>query len=138
MNEAELLRQELDHYRSEKERIRGIIGQIGGTNAKTRDTFINILFLIIVCGLFVLDLISEFAIPIHWLPPNLSMELALLLVSLKIIWMIHKQTKVDHFQFWMLNSIEYQVNAVSKRIQELDDKLTGAEEVSRSNELRSR
>jgi hypothetical protein len=44
-------------------------------------------------------------------------------VSLKIIWMIHAQTKVDHFQFWILNSIEFRMNMVSRRIAELDDVL---------------
>jgi len=51
----------------------------------------------------------------------MSMELALLLVSLKIIWMIHRQSKVDHFQFWVLNSIEFQINIMSKRLKDLEE-----------------
>jgi hypothetical protein len=53
------------------------------------------------------------------------MELVLLLVSLKIIWMIHRQTKVDHFQFWVLNSIEFQINMMSKRLRELEERTLG-------------
>jgi hypothetical protein len=123
MNEADILRQELDHYRSEKERIRKVIGQIGGATSKRQDRLINIVFLVVVLGLFVFDILREltgFALPM--IPRFLSMELALLLVSLKIIWMIHRQSKVDHFQFWVLNSIEFQINMMSKRLKDLEER----------------
>ena len=123
MNEAEILRQELEHYRTEKDRIRKVIGQIGGTTNKRQDRLINIIFLVVVLGLFVFDILREvagFALP--GLPRFLSMELALLLVSLKIIWMIHRQSKVDHFQFWVLNSIEFQINMMGKRLRELEER----------------
>ena len=123
MNEADILRQELDHYRSEKDRIRKVIGQIGGTTSKRQDRLINIVFLVVVLGLFVFDILREltgFTLPT--IPRFLSMELALLLVSLKIIWMIHRQSKVDHFQFWVLNSIEFQINMMSKRLKELEER----------------
>jgi hypothetical protein len=54
------------------------------------------------------------------LPQSFSLEVGVLLVSLNIIWMIHKQTKVEHFQFWILNSIEYRPNDIAKRIQRLE------------------
>ena len=123
MDEAEILRQELEHYRTEKERIRKVIGQIGGATSKRQDRMINIIFLVVVLGLFVFDLLREvtgFALPT--LPRLLSMELALLLVSLKIIWMINRQTKVDHFQFWVLNSIEFQINMIGKQLKSLEQR----------------
>jgi hypothetical protein len=57
------------------------------------------------------------------LPPLFSIEVGLLMVSVKIIWMIHKQSKVEHFQFWILNSIEFRVNDVAKRLRALEDRL---------------
>ena len=54
---------------------------------------------------------------------------ALLLVSLKIIWMIHRQSRIDHFQFWILNSIDFQINSIAKRLGALE---------SRAREDRSR
>jgi len=126
MDEAEILRQELDHYRSEKDRIRKVIGQIGGATSKRQDRVINIIFLAVVLGLFTLDILREvtgFALPT--IPRFLSIELALLLVSLKIIWMIHRQSKVDHFQFWVLNSIEFQINMMSKRLKDLEERAQG-------------
>ena len=47
-------------------------------------------------------------------------ELGILLVSVKIVWMIHKQTKVEHFQFWILNSIEFRLNDLSNRLRSIE------------------
>ncbi len=124
MTETEILRQELDQYRHEKERVRKIIGEIGGKTSKRRDTALNVLFLVLVVGLFSLDILREvFHLGVPALPPFLALEVAVLLVSLKIVWMIHQQTRVDHFQFWVLNSIEFQINVISKRLRELESRL---------------
>jgi hypothetical protein len=125
MDEAEILRQELEHYKDEKERVRKVLGQIGGKTSKRQDRLINIIFLVIVLSLFMFDIVREvFSVVVSTLPRFLSMELALLLVSLKIIWMIHRQSKVDHFQFWVLNSIEFQINLMTKRLRELEEKIS--------------
>lgn len=125
MDEAEILRQELEHYKDEKERVRKILGQIGGKTSKRQDRLINIIFLVVVLSLFMFDIVREvFSLVVSTLPRFLSMELALLLVSLKIIWMIHRQSKVDHFQFWVLNSIEFQINLMTKRLRELEEKIS--------------
>ena len=124
MDETEFLREELSHYSSEKERIRSVIGQIGGTARKRGlDRTVSIVFLVAVVVLFALALIRDvFNLTVIPIPDMLSLELALLLVSLKIVWMIRSQTKVDHFQFWMLTSIEFQINRISQRIQRIEGK----------------
>jgi hypothetical protein len=126
MEDTEMLRQELEHYRSEKERVRRILAQVGGVTSRRRDSLINVVFLSVVLALFALDILREIELlSIPWLPRFISFELALLLVSLKIIWMIHRQSRIDHFQFWILNSIEFQINSIGKRIHELEDRLRG-------------
>ena len=50
-----------------------------------------------------------------------DIAVAILLVSIKIIWMMHKSTKVEHFQFWILNSIEYRLNDVAKQLRHLEN-----------------
>jgi hypothetical protein len=50
------------------------------------------------------------------IPTLLSLELGVLLVSLKIVWMIHKQSRVEHFQFWILHSIEFRLNELSRKL----------------------
>ena len=59
MEETEILRQELEHYKSEKERVRKIIGQIGGKTAKKQDLIINVIFLLLVISLFAFDFFRE-------------------------------------------------------------------------------
>jgi len=118
------LMEELDQFRKEKERIRMLVGQIGGKHSQRRDHCINIGFIVALVALFVLDLLRHlFHIEIP-LPQMFSVELAVLLVSIKIIWMIHKGSKVEHFQFWVLNSIEFRLNDVAKHIREIEKKLS--------------
>ena len=128
MDEFEALQVELEHYRAEKQRIRDVIGQIGGRNVRKRRTLINVLFLAIVCVLFAFDVVRHLLdLEIKYLPPTLLLEGAVLLVSLKIIWMIHLQSKVDHFQFWILNTIEFRINQIALRMENLESGLLPAD-----------
>ncbi len=115
--------EELEQFRAEKEKIRMLVGQIGGKGGEKIDKIINISFVIFIVVLFSFDILRHFMginIP---LPPIFSLEVGVLMVSIKIIWMIHRQTKVEHFQFWILNSIEFRLNSLSKQIKELNKKL---------------
>ncbi len=126
MDEMDVLREELEHYKAQKDKIRNIVGQIGGATSRQRDMTINITFLTVVLSAFMFDLLRHlmgWKIPL--LPPMLLLEVAVLLVSLKIIWMIHKQSKVEHFHFWILNSIEFQMNMLSRRVANLDKAVRG-------------
>ena len=120
MDEIDALREELQHYRAEREKIRNIVGQVGGKTSRRLHMAINGLFLFLVLGAFLFDVLRHFmGWKIPFLPTTLVLEVAVLLVSLKIIWMIHTQSKVDHFQFWVLSTIEFQINMISRRINEL-------------------
>jgi len=124
MDELEALKLELEHYKSEKEKIRNVIGQIGGTSHRRRDAAVNAVFLILVVGFFVIDITRQvLRVEIAFLPPLFLLEIAVLLVSLKIVWMIHVQAKVDHFQFWILNSVEFQMNMIARRITAMEQAL---------------
>ena len=126
--EEENLRAELEQFKQEKEQIRAIIGRIGGVGSVKRDRAINTIFIIVIVILFAIDMFRHlmgFPVPF---PPLFSLELGILLVSIKIIWMIHKNTKVDHFQFWIMSSIEFRINDLAKkvnRIEEQVDKMAG-------------
>lgn len=118
------LLEELEQFRKEKERIRLLVGQIGGKGSERRDHWMNIGFIIAIVLLLVFDIFRHaFHLNVP-LPQMFSLELAVLLVSIKIIWMIHKGTKVEHFQFWVLNSIEFRLNDLSKHIREIEKKLS--------------
>ncbi len=114
------LQDELRSYREEKEKIRQIIGQIGGEEDRHRDRLINVLFLTLLAGLLGMDLLGHFQPAWKMLPSMVSLEAGVLLVSLKIIWMIHKQAKVEHFQFWILNTIEFRLNELAQRLRKME------------------
>ncbi len=136
MNETDILEEELQHYRKEKEKVRKIIGQIGGSTSKKYDRRVNIIFLVIVISLFLFDVLRELLhLQISGYTSNLAIEFALLLVSIKIIWMINKQSKIDHFQFWVLNSIEFQINNIAKRMRELEKSFISPQQEARRESL---
>ncbi len=118
--DTECLREEIEHFRQEQEKVRNLVGQIGGRISAKKDKYITIIFMVAISLLFLFDILRHvlgFEIP---LPPLFSLEIGVLLVSLKIVWMMYKQAKVEHFQFWILNSIEFRLNDIAKRIQAME------------------
>lgn len=115
-----LLLEELQKFKAEKEKIRAVVGQIGGKASRKTETIINIVFILAVLGLFIFELVRHtYHVAKDVMPPMLSLSFGVFLVSIKIVWMIHRQSKIDHFQFWILNSIEYRLNDVSARMREM-------------------
>ena len=104
---------EIEEFRREKERIKQLIGKVGGTAYSKRDNIINISFLTIILVFFVLEITTKF------LPAYISLEICVLLVSIKIVWMIHSQQKYNHFVFWILNTLEFRMNEITKDIREI-------------------
>ncbi len=105
---------EINEYNRERDQIKMMLGKIGGAAYSSIDMTINIVFLAIIIGLFTLEFTT------HWLPANISLEVSVLLVSIKIVWMIHSQYKANHFQFWILNSIEYRMNTVAGKVKKIE------------------
>lgn len=127
-NDIASLQEELAHFRAEKEKIRTVIGEIGGQQSVRRDRVVNILFVALLLGLVGMDVLRHYFGQLTWFPPLISLEVGVLLVSLKIIWMIHKQSRVEHFQFWILNSIEFRLNEISRRMETIHKQIDDREE----------
>ncbi len=120
-DEFQALQQELDNYRQEKEKIRMLIGQIGGNSEGSKWEKRFHWGMISLLGILLIVDVLGAIYPTWPLPPfQVSLEIGVLLISLKIIWMIQRQTKVDHFQFWILNSIEFRLNDIAKRIRAIE------------------
>ncbi|MHC4707306.1 MAG: hypothetical protein ACYS8I_09495, partial [Planctomycetota bacterium] len=49
----------------------------------------------------------------------LMIELATITLSLKIIYLIHCQMRVNHFEFWILSSLEWRLTELMRHIKEL-------------------
>lgn len=116
------LEAQLKAYQDERERIKQLMGMIGGSTDVKRDKIVNWIFIVLIVLLLSFDIARHFLhldnIP---LPPLFSIEIGVLLVSIKIIWMINRQSKVDHFQFWILNSIEFRVNNLSRQLNDIQE-----------------
>ena len=97
------LKMELDHFEQEKERVRAIVGKIGGV-PKFRTKIINFLFIVIIIVAGVISVFSGEKLRL------LMVELTTIMLSVKIIYMIHYQMRVNHFKFWILSAIEWRIN----------------------------
>lgn len=111
-SELEDLRKELENFQKEKERVRAIIGKIGGV-PKTRVRLVNTLFIVIVVSCVIVSIVAGE----KWQLPMI--ELATVTLSVKIIYLIHAQMRIAHFEFWILSSLEWRINEVMKQIRQL-------------------
>ena len=89
------------------------MGSIGGMPTFNTKLF-NTVFLIIV----LLLLVFSFIVREERLHLILS-DVAIFAVSLKIMLLMHNEARVNHFELWVLTSIEWRVNEISKEIKKL-------------------
>jgi hypothetical protein len=111
--ELQDLIQEVEDYKKEKERVREIVGKIGGAPTTTTK-YLNIIFIVFVLADLMISLASEGKLRLA------MVELAIFAISLKLIYLIHKQSRVNHLQTWILSSLEWRVNEVLKEIRVKD------------------
>lgn len=117
MKGEDQLKQELNDFKKEKDRITNIVGQIGGSNGNSSNNFINIAFFGILFSLII------FGGVLKKISLEIEIAIAILLVVLKIAWMIHEAQKVSHFQFWILNSLEFRINEMNKKVRNIEKTL---------------
>ncbi|HOV76692.1 MAG TPA: hypothetical protein PLS24_01575 [Sedimentisphaerales bacterium] len=117
-SELEDLRKELENFQKERERIRSIIGTIGGV-PKTQARLINILFIAIVGISVLLSILGGR----DWQLPMI--EVATVTLSIKIIYLIHSQMRVAHFVFWILSSLEWRINEIMRQLREIRKQTEG-------------
>ncbi len=110
----EEIERELAEYQREREHLKEILGAYGGKRYSRIDTVMNVVFLVAIVGMFVAQATFKF------IESYVSIEISVLLVSIKIVWMIHSQGKMHHFQFWVLTTIEYRLNDAVRRLQSIE------------------
>lgn len=113
-SELDDLKLELEHFQQEKERVRAIIGQVGGV-PKFHTKLANTAFIILIVATLVISIVGGE----KW--RLLMIEIATVALSLKIIYLIHCQMRVNHFKFWILSSIEWRINEMMKLVRQLGD-----------------
>ena len=107
---------ELGSLASEQESLRSVVGGIGGKTTK-KHRIVNAAFAFLVIAAFVLAVFVEGRLQ------TLALEIGLLLLSLKFAWFLHNEARVNHFQFWILTSIEARLNNVLEEVRDLKDEV---------------
>ena len=113
MDKDEHLRHELDEFKREKERIRSIVGEIGGNNNK-QHKIVNFIFIILIGVLLILGVVLK------KISLSITLDVVVLLGIFKIIWMFYESQRASHFQFWILNSLEFKLNEIERRVKRIE------------------
>jgi hypothetical protein len=111
--EIEDLKHELENFQQEKERVRKIIGKIGGMPT-FHEKLMNIVFIVVIVVSVTISFFADEKLRL------LMIEIATVALSLKIIYLIHCQMKINHFKFWILSSLEWRLNEMMKILKRLD------------------
>ncbi len=111
-DEMQDLKDELEKFQQEKERVRAIVGKIGGVPA-AQTKIINIVFAVLIAAFLLVSVVGG-----EKLRP-LMLELTIVALSVKIVFLIHLQSKVNHFQLWVMSAIEWRMNEMMKIVKSL-------------------
>ncbi|MDR1832135.1 MAG: hypothetical protein LBQ97_05300 [Fusobacteriaceae bacterium] len=124
----EQLEEELHEFQKEQEKVRGIVGQLGGS-VKRQNRIVSIIFLLLIFGLLVVGL------GMRKTNITLTLLIVLLLAIFKVIWMIYGMQKAYHFQFWILSTLEFRINEVDKKIRKLEKLIKVKDEAGSGNKF---
>lgn len=108
------LEEEIEQFKKEKERVRAIIGRIGGVPT-FRERILNILFAIAIVACFAVSLLTHGRLTLSMI------EVGIILISVKIMWLLHTYARQMHFMFWVLSGLEWRVNEIVKEIRGRND-----------------
>lgn len=121
IDEQKLL-EEIEEFKKEKERIKTIVGEIGGIKENHQHVIVNriligtiAVILIVGVALSKIDLIT-------------TLLISILIGIFKLAWMLYEAQRVTHFQFWILNSLEFRINDMHKKIKKIEKELKGHNE----------
>ncbi len=108
-----LTQDEIEQYRRERAKIDRILDSIdslkGGKRSRIADTAL--------IAATVMLLFARFAF--HWVDDALSLELGLILLSLKIVLLIRIQNNYNHFIFMIMHTIEHNQTGMDEKLGEI-------------------
>ncbi|MBD3426482.1 MAG: hypothetical protein GF409_04565 [Candidatus Omnitrophica bacterium] len=106
------LESEIRNFEQERENIRRIIGKIGGAPTK-KGRLINAVFIVMVLAVFAMSIIWGGRVRFFMI------EVGILLLSIKLIYFLESHIRLNHFQFWILSSLEWRLDKIDKNLKEL-------------------
>ncbi|MFA6878025.1 MAG: hypothetical protein WCQ76_03865 [Fusobacterium sp.] len=113
MDNQEKLLEELEEFKKEKDRVKEIVGKIGG-----KDNIQNKRVNMLLIGMIAALLFSGGVL--RKIPLNITMYCAMMLGIVKIIWLLYEMSRANHFQYWILSTIEIRINEISGRIKRIE------------------
>ena len=108
----EELEAEIHSFEQDREKIRSIIGRIGGMPT-TAARIINIVFIILVLAVFAMSIVWGGKVRFFMI------EAGILLLSLKLVYFLESHMRLNHFQFWILSSLEWRLDKIEKKLNEI-------------------
>jgi hypothetical protein len=117
------LRKQIEQFKQEKERVRAIVGRVGGMPT-VHVKVLNIVFIVFVAVCLVITLYYARSIEI------IMGELAIAAVSVKLMYLMHSQARVNHFQLWILSSLEWRLSEMVRDLAEIQRKASAAAALS--------
>ena len=106
------LEAEIKSFEHERDKIRNIIGRIGGM-PKAKARIINIIFIVLVLVVFALSLVWGGRMRFFMI------EVGILLLSLKLVYFLESHMRLNHFQFWILSSLEWRLDKIDKQLRSI-------------------
>ena len=109
------LEAELRSFEKDRDNIRRIVGRLGGLpTGKAR--IVNVIFIILV--------LAAFAGSIVWggRMRFFMIEVGIFLLSIKLIYFLESYMRLNHFQFWILSSLEWRLDKIDKKLKEMTKK----------------
>lgn len=113
IDEKELL-DEIEEFKKEKERIKAIVGEIGGMKANPQHEIVNRILIMVIVAILVVG------VALGKIDLQITLMIAILIGIFKAIWMLYEAQRVTHFQFWILNSLEFRINEIHKKVKKID------------------
>ncbi len=106
------LESEIESFEKERDNIRQIIGKIGGLPSK-KARIVNIVFVVLVLAVFAASIVCGGKVRFFMI------ELGILLLSLKLVYFLESYMRLNHFQFWILSSLEWRLDKIDKKLKEV-------------------
>jgi len=112
----EFSKEDIERFLNDREKIKKVVGRIGGGPSR-HERLANIVFTML--------LIFSFMLPafFHGVTRLITIEIGVLLISIKIIYSLSNEARVNHFEFWILSTIEWRLHDLANKVEELGKRL---------------
>jgi hypothetical protein len=103
------LEDEIRDFEKERDNVRKIIGRIGGIpTPKARA--VNIVFITLVLAVFAMSIVWAGRMRFFMI------EVGILLLSIKLVYFLESYRRLNHFQFWILSSLEWRLDKIDRTL----------------------